>query len=213
LRWWRPLPPWLSSSPVGCCLHERFDIAGPWRLMRGTGCGLPRIFFVLTIALMALDRLLDPAKTKLVRSLTDPTAWTLNEAALRYAVDFPVSMLWIVTWAVMVGIVLDALERAPSDRRAAAVAYNRRSATSSIRWLSSLVRMRCARWRVGRMFSCRIDQIDARPDRGRGRGRPRRPTARNSAGSRTSGHGTRCRARRKKRSTYQRCSTSSRASR
>jgi hypothetical protein len=106
---------WLSVIAGWMLLHERFDIAGPWRFMRGNRLRLAAVFLVLTIALMGLDRLLDPAKTKLVRSLTDPTAWTLNEAALRYAVDFPLSMLWIVTWAVMVGIVLDALERAPSD--------------------------------------------------------------------------------------------------
>jgi hypothetical protein len=106
---------WLSIIAGSMLLHERFDIAGPWRLMRGNRLRLAAIFFVLTIALMALDQLVDPAKTKLVRSLTDPTTWTLNEAALRYAVDFPFSMLWIVTWAVMVGIVLDALGRAPSD--------------------------------------------------------------------------------------------------
>jgi hypothetical protein len=37
------------------------------------------------------------------------------KGALHYAVDFPLSMLWTVTWAVMVGIVLDTLEGGPTD--------------------------------------------------------------------------------------------------
>ena len=34
-----------------------------------------------------------------------------------------------------------------------------RSATSSTRWLSPFLRMRSARWRVGRMFSCRLTRL------------------------------------------------------
>src|SRR5262249_21686053 len=33
------------------------------------------------------------------------------------------------------------------------------SATSSTRWLSAFFRMRSARWRVGRMFSCRLRRL------------------------------------------------------
>jgi len=106
---------WLSIIAGAVLLHERFEIAGPWRLMRGNRLRLAAIFLLLTIALMGLDRLLDPAKARFVRSLTDPMSWTLEEAALRYAVDFPLSMLWIVTWAVTVGIVLDALEGGSTD--------------------------------------------------------------------------------------------------
>ena len=45
---------------------------------------------------------------------------------------------------------------------------SRRSATSSTRWLSSFLRIRSARWRVGRMFSCRLTRLIRVPDRGRG---------------------------------------------
>ena len=37
--------------------------------------------------------------------------------------------------------------------------HNRRSATSSTRWLAPFLRMRSARWRVGRMFSCRLTRL------------------------------------------------------
>ena len=37
--------------------------------------------------------------------------------------------------------------------------HNRRSATSSTRWLSTFLRMRSARWRVGKMFSSRLSRL------------------------------------------------------
>ena len=37
--------------------------------------------------------------------------------------------------------------------------YNFLSATSSTMWLSPFFRMRSARWRVGRMFSCRFTRL------------------------------------------------------
>ena len=37
--------------------------------------------------------------------------------------------------------------------------YNFLSATSSTMWLSAFFRMRSARWRVGRMFSCRLTRL------------------------------------------------------
>jgi hypothetical protein len=37
--------------------------------------------------------------------------------------------------------------------------HNRRSATSSTRWLSTFLRMRSARWRVGKMFSLRLSRL------------------------------------------------------
>ena len=42
---------------------------------------------------------------------------------------------------------------------AAQLAYNLRSATCSTRWLSSFFKMRSARWRVGRMLSCRLTRL------------------------------------------------------
>src|SRR5262249_3232853 len=37
--------------------------------------------------------------------------------------------------------------------------HSRRSATSSTRWLSTFLRMRSARWRVGKMFSRRLRRL------------------------------------------------------
>jgi hypothetical protein len=102
---------WTSVIAGHVLLHETVDIAGGWQLMRGNRLRLAVIFFLLTVALLGLDRLLDPARTWIVRSLTNPLSWTPYEAILRYTVDFPFSMLWIVAWAVTIGIVLDALEK------------------------------------------------------------------------------------------------------
>ena len=40
--------------------------------------------------------------------------------------------------------------------------YSLRSSTSSILWLAPLVRIRLARWRVGRTFSCRLARLMSR---------------------------------------------------
>ena len=52
-----------------------------------------------------------------------------------------------------------AARRAAGPRRAGGVIYSFRSATSSTRWLSPFFRIRSARWRVGRMFSCRLTRL------------------------------------------------------
>jgi hypothetical protein len=44
-------------------------------------------------------------------------------------------------------------------REAPSPFHNRRSATSSTRWLSTFFRIRSARWRVGRMFSWRLSRL------------------------------------------------------
>jgi len=88
-------------------------VARSWRITRGNRLRLFAIFLLLTVALQGLDRFVVPATTWLTRSLADPLSWTLEAASIRYAVDFPFNMLWIVVWAVTVGIVLNALE-APS---------------------------------------------------------------------------------------------------
>src|SRR5262249_19631293 len=106
---------WLAVMAGRLLTEKESAILGAWRLMRGNRLRLGAIFFLLSIALMGLDHVLDPAKTWIVRSLTNPLSWTLTEAALRHVVDFPFDMLWIVTWAVTVGIVLDALEGAPAQ--------------------------------------------------------------------------------------------------
>ena len=48
-----------------------------------------------------------------------------------------------------------ATDRARRSRRD----HNFRSATSCTRWFASFFRIRCARWRVGRMFSRRLTRL------------------------------------------------------
>jgi hypothetical protein len=88
-----------------------FDIRGGWRLMHGNRLRLAAVFFLLMVAFQGLDVLAGPVRTWLIHLVTTPTVWTFPEAALRYALDLPLSVLWILLWAVTVGIVLDALAR------------------------------------------------------------------------------------------------------
>src|SRR6516162_9328354 len=58
------------------------------------------------------------------------------------------------------GAVLPRARRRGAPRGVSArAAYSRRSATSSTRWLSTFLRMRSARWRVGKMFSRRLRRL------------------------------------------------------
>jgi hypothetical protein len=93
-----------------------FDVARVWQAMHGNRLRLIAVFMLLTMALTGLDRLVQPATTWLARSLANPLSWTLEAALIHSAIDFPLSMLWTVAWAVLVGIVLDALETPSTER-------------------------------------------------------------------------------------------------
>jgi hypothetical protein len=116
---------WLYPLAGGVLRTGTFDIGRFWRIMRRNRLRLSAIFFLLTLTLFGLDIVARPGATWLARSLDNPLSWTLQSALIRYAVDFPFSVLNIVAWAVTVGIVLDALDPQPSlaeaDRPAADV--------------------------------------------------------------------------------------------
>jgi hypothetical protein len=108
------------SYPVaGYVLWTRkFEIRGAWRLLRGNLGRYTAIFFLLTVALAALDRVIAVPKGSLVRLVTHGTAWNFLEATIRYVLDFPLSMLMIVAWAVAVGMMLAAqTPQSPTTRR------------------------------------------------------------------------------------------------
>jgi hypothetical protein len=84
-----------------------------WRALRGNRLRLIAAFFLLSIAFLAINRLVLAALTWFASSMADSLAWTLSSAAIRQAIAFPFNMLWIVAWAVMVGLVLDALQAQP----------------------------------------------------------------------------------------------------
>jgi len=109
---------WLYPLAGGALRTGTFDIPHFWRIMRRNRLRLFAIFFLLTLTLFGLDIVARPGATWLARSLDNPLSWTLQAALIRYAVDFPFSMLNIVASAVTVGIVLDALDPQPSPAEA-----------------------------------------------------------------------------------------------
>lgn len=84
-------------------------------LMRGNRLRLTAIFFLLNVASYQFYLLLRPATEWLVQFFADPLTWTLREATIRHAIQFPFDMFWIVTWAVTVAMVMDAL-KSPANR-------------------------------------------------------------------------------------------------
>jgi hypothetical protein len=112
----------------------RYDLGAACRLVRGNALRFTATFVLLTLALVALDRVLDPPKMWLVHLLAPATPWTMREATIRYALDFPFSMLVIIAWAVAVGLMLDGFTReapAVSKRRRPERPQSLRNATSS----------------------------------------------------------------------------------
>jgi hypothetical protein len=101
---------WLSLITGHLVLHERLDISAAWRLMRGNRLRLAAIFFLLTIAFNQLYTLADVAKSRIIQSIANSASVTMTEAMLHDAIVFPIFMFSIVLGAVIVGIVLDALE-------------------------------------------------------------------------------------------------------
>ncbi len=87
-----------------------FSFARIRQIMRGNWLRVAVIFLLLSIVLRGLDWLVWPASNWLIGSLTNSATWNLKAAIIRFIVDFPLQMLWIVAWAVTVGIVLHTLD-------------------------------------------------------------------------------------------------------
>ena len=78
-------------------------------LMRGNRLRLTAMFLILNVAFYQFDVFVRPATGWIVRSLVDQWPWTLREATIRHVLEFPLDILWIVPWAVAMGIVMNAL--------------------------------------------------------------------------------------------------------
>jgi hypothetical protein len=96
-----------------------FSFARVREIMRGNWLRVALIFLLLSAVLRGIDLLVAAATGWLIGSLTSSTTWTLGAAVIRFVIDFPLQMLWIVAWAVTVGIVLHTLNppAAAADRR------------------------------------------------------------------------------------------------
>jgi hypothetical protein len=86
-----------------------FDAARLRSLMRGNRLRLIAIFFLLNVALYQLHSFIRPATERIVQSLDPALSWTLREATIRHALEFPLDIFWMVAGAVTIGIVMDAL--------------------------------------------------------------------------------------------------------
>jgi hypothetical protein len=83
-------------------------------IMAGNWLRVSLIFLVLSIILRAAYRLIEPVTFWLTARFAESPDWSLPTALIRFALDFPFQMLWIVCWAVIVGVVLYTLNP-PAD--------------------------------------------------------------------------------------------------
>ncbi|MEA2966245.1 MAG: hypothetical protein QOI46_6343 [Alphaproteobacteria bacterium] len=86
-----------------------FDRTRALDLMRGNRLRLTAIFFLLNLASYLFYALIRPATNWIVQSLVDPPPWTLREAIIRHVIQFPFETVWVVAWAVTLGMVMKAL--------------------------------------------------------------------------------------------------------
>lgn len=99
---------------AGMALRDgTFSIARLRAILRGNWLRVAFIFLLLAVILRAIYLLIEPASGWLIARLTDTRDWTLSAALIRFVLDFPFQMLWIVSWAVAIGIVLYTLDRRP----------------------------------------------------------------------------------------------------
>jgi len=87
-----------------------FSFARVRETLRGNWLRVALIFLLLSVVLRGIDLLVAPLTNWLIGSLTNSTTWTFTAAVIRFVIDFPLQMLWIVAWAVTVGIVLHTLD-------------------------------------------------------------------------------------------------------
>jgi hypothetical protein len=92
-----------------------FSIARTIELLRGNWLRIAFIFLLVSIILRGVYRLIQPAANWLIARITDPNEWTLQAALVRFVLDFPFQMLWIVVWGVVIGIILHTLDPRRSD--------------------------------------------------------------------------------------------------
>lgn len=93
-----------------------FSVGRLHTIMRGNWHRVIAIFLVLSIILRGIYQLIEPAANRLIARLTDSLEWTVQAALIRFVVDFPFQMLWIVSWAIIVGVVLHTLDPRPDGR-------------------------------------------------------------------------------------------------
>jgi hypothetical protein len=93
-----------------------FSIARLRAIMAGNWLRVGLIFLVLSIILRVVYRLIEPITSWLIVRFADSDGWSLPVALIRFALDFPFQMLWIVSWAVIVGVVLYTLDPRPDGR-------------------------------------------------------------------------------------------------
>lgn len=86
-----------------------FSLTRVAQVLRGNWLRVALIFLLLSVVLRGIDLLVAPLTGWLIGTLTHSTTWTFGAAVIRFVVDFPLQMLWIVAWAVTVGIVLHTL--------------------------------------------------------------------------------------------------------
>jgi hypothetical protein len=91
-----------------------FSVSRTMQVLRGNWLRVAFIFLLVSIILRAVYRLIQPAANWLIARVTDADDWTLPAALIRFVLDFPFQMLWIVAWGVVIGVILHTLDPKPA---------------------------------------------------------------------------------------------------
>jgi hypothetical protein len=80
-------------------------------ILRGNWLRLTAIFFLLGVAIYQLDRFIRPALNWIAEAFGNTLGWTMRQAMIRYAAEFPFEVFWIVAWVVTIAVVMKGLSR------------------------------------------------------------------------------------------------------
>lgn len=94
---------------------QRINLPRLSSIFRGNWFRLALIFLFVHIVLLGLDEFLGPLTRWLLQPFASPMGWTLREALLRSVLEFPLQLLWVVIWPVIMGVVLDALDKSLTE--------------------------------------------------------------------------------------------------
>jgi hypothetical protein len=103
------LQAWTYPIAAQVLLIAGFDRSRIQWILRRNWLRLTAIFFLLGIAVDQFGRFIRPALNWVTEPFGNPLVWTMRQALMQYAIQFPFDMFWIAAWVVTMAFVMKGL--------------------------------------------------------------------------------------------------------